>query len=201
MADITSIVTARELSELAKVRIPKRFWYSGFDNFAPRHPSQRAALAAVKSWLTLARKGQGPMMALVGAQGTGKSHLLYSAAHELLAPGVRGGVFVRRWYAFADELRYGRTVTTEAGGRLREAAEIRRDWWAAAVCLIDEVRATSGTSFDDSELARFACHAYDEERAVLITTNVNPLADVIGAAAASRFVQVVVEGPDARQVA
>ena len=65
--------------------------------------------------------------------------------------------------------------------------------------LLDEVRPTSATSFDDTELVKLAALAYDERVAVLLTTNVNPLADVMGPAAASRFVQVVVSGPDHRQ--
>jgi hypothetical protein len=34
---------------------------------------------------------------------------------------------------------------------------------------------------------------------MLITTNVSPLADVMGPPAASRFTQVTVDGPDRRQ--
>lgn len=184
----------RILSDLAKARIPRRFWQASFDGYRPATASQAAALHAVQAWLRTL--DQGPMLALVGAQGTGKSHLLYSAAHELIEH--RKPCWVRQWYTFVDELRYGRTIATEAGSRTKEPYEVRADWWEAPVVLLDEVRATSGTNFDDTELARYACHAYDQQRAVLITTNVHPLEDVLGPAAASRFTVIVVDGPDAR---
>jgi energy-coupling factor transporter ATP-binding protein EcfA2 len=188
--------------------IPPRFRAATFANFETRHPSQRAALTAVEAWLL--RLDDGPMLALVGKQGAGKSHLLYSAARHLIErvdgmdpkDRMRAGAkypFVAPWYSLSDDLRYGRSEQTEAGSRQRDPAEIRANWWGRKVVLLDEVRATSGTAFDDTELAKFACHAYDQRIAVLITTNVNPLADVMGPAAASRFRQVVVDGPDARQ--
>lgn len=195
---------------MRSVMIPKRFRDVSFDSFRAETPSQGQALAAVRAWL--ANQGSGPMLALVGKQGTGKSHLLYSAAGllidalEVMDPKERSQKrlaypFVNAWYTLADQLRYGTTGVTEGGSRSFEASEIRRKLWDRPSVLIDEVRPTSGTGFDDTELAKFACHAYDNRIAVLITTNYNPLASVLGDAAASRFTQVVIDGPDARQAA
>jgi chloramphenicol O-acetyltransferase len=80
-----------------------------------------------------------------------------------------------------------------------EAYEVRALLWKQKVVLIDEVRPTASTAFDDTELAKWMCHAYDAKYAVFITTNVNPLADVLGPPAASRFTQIVIDGPDRRQ--
>lgn len=144
------------------------------------------------------------MLALVGKQGTGKSHLLYGAVRELYAgkpedpkevvvSGWRGP-YVAPWYRLADQLRYGK------GGNdtVKDAAGERQRLWDARVVMLDEVRPTSGTNFDDTELAKFACHAYDNRVAVLLTSNVNPLSQVMGDAAASRFTTVVIDGPDWR---
>lgn len=193
-----SIVPLRPLSDLAKARIPKRFWAATFDTYEPKTDSQRAGARAARWWLDKGRH-EGGMLALIGKQGTGKSHLLYAVAHEILAK--QGAAFIRPWYAFADELRFGISVSTEGGYREKKPGEVRADWWGAPVVLLDEVRATAGTSFDDTELARYACHAYDHGKAVLMTTNVHPLANVLGDAAASRFRQVVIDGPDHRQAA
>ena len=65
--------------------------------------------------------------------------------------------------------------------------------------MIDEVRPTAGTDFDDTELAKIVCRAWDNGRALLITTNVSPLAAVLGPAVASRFTQITITGPDHRQ--
>lgn len=188
--------------------IPRRFEHASFQSFEPVTASQRAAAIAVRQWL--ADLEHGPMLALVGSQGAGKSHLLYAAARELYTSLDRMDAkeraerrtvypFVAPWYQLADQLRYGRTIQTEGGSREQAPAEVRAALWGRPVVLLDEVRRTSGTDFDDSELAKFACHAYDQRIAVLLTTNVHPLADVMGPAAASRFAQVVIEGPDARQ--
>lgn len=191
--------------------IPARFSQATFDGFQPATKSQHQALAAVESWLQLLNDG--PMLALVGKQGTGKSHLLYSAARQLNDYHASIDIkerqrlklqwpFVAAWYRLSDELRWGMTGKTSEGvSRNFSSREIRESWWGRKVVLLDEVRPTSGTGFDDTELAKFACHAYDNRIAVLITTNWNPLSDVMGKPAASRFTQIVIDGPDARQVA
>lgn len=189
---------------------PKRFEHAALENFRVITPSQGEAIAAVRAWLQSIEAG--PMLALIGTQGAGKSHLLYSALRAIrtqvdtMDPKERaqsGAVYpyVAPWYRLADHLRYGAAVTTEAGTRQRDAHEVRSELWSRKIVLLDEVRRTSGTDFDDSELAKFACHAYDNRIAVLLTTNVNPLTEVMGPAAASRFTQVVIDGPDARQAA
>lgn len=190
--------------------IPPRFDGASFDTFRPKSASQVAAFTAVQEWANAANTQRGLMLALVGKQGTGKSHLLYSAFRQLRdvldrmdqKERVQKKIkypFVAPWYSLADRLRYGMSVETEGGVRERSGAEVRSLLWESRIVLIDEVRPTAGTSFDDTELAKFACHAYDSRVAVLITTNWNPLSEVMGPAAASRFTQVVIDGPDHRQ--
>lgn len=176
--------------------IPPRFRDVNFNTFEVRTPSQGVAARAILEWGHAI--ADGPMLALIGKQGTGKSHLFYSAVDWLVRfwsgcdEKTRGAApFVAPWYRLADELRYG--------GRGMDPAAVRAELWSRRVVMLDEVRPTSGTDFDESELAKFACHAYDNRISVLITTNTNPLDRVMGEAAASRFVQVIVDGPDARQ--
>lgn len=180
---------------------PPRFTDATFDGFEILTASQRSALSAVRGWIDAVRKGEGPMLALIGVQGTGKSHLLYAALHELCRDLPRGTPmpYAAPWYRLVDELRWGRAVQTEAGSRELSAAQVRADLWSRPVVMLDEVRRTSSTEFDDTELVKFACHAYDSRRAVLVTTNWNPLEGVMGPAAASRFRQVVINAPDYRQ--
>lgn len=181
---------------------PPRFHGVTFESYAPHTDSQKQAAVAVWSWVENAVSGKGAMLALVGKQGTGKSHLLYAALREILINRYRPNAaapFVAPWYRLSDELRYGRSARTENGTRQLEPAEVRAGMWERSIVMLDEIRPTSGTSFDDTELAKFACHAYDNRIAVLVTTNWNPLHTVMGDAAASRFAQVVIDGPDARQ--
>jgi DNA replication protein DnaC len=136
------------------------------------------------------------MLALIGPPGTGKSHLLYAAAQKLDGMGVR--VLARRWDLLSADLRYGGPAPFSPTHRL-EPHELRAKVLAQSVLLFDEVRPTSGTAFDDTELAKIVGNAWDQEGAVLITTNVNPLRDVLGDAPASRFRQVILTGRDHRQ--
>lgn len=176
--------------------IPPRFSRATFDGFRPITDSQRAALAKAKEWVERAVAGKPAMLALVGETGTGKSHLLYAAARLVLSAGHLA--YVRPWYRLADELRYG-ALSPFPPHMFLEAHEIRAQLFAKRIVILDEIRPTANTAFDDTELAKFACHAYDANLAVCVTTNVNPLADVMGPPAASRFTQVIIEGPDHRQ--
>lgn len=190
------------MSDMLLRMTPPRFHGVTFENYVPHTPSQIQAAQAVWAWVESAVAGKGPMLALVGKQGTGKSHLLYSALGEILTNRPRPGgaaPYVAPWYRLSDELRYGRSARTENGTRQLEPVEVRAGMWERRISMLDEIRPTSGTNFDDTELAKFACHAYDNRIAVLVTTNWNPLHTVMGEAAASRFAQVVIDGPDARQ--
>lgn len=181
--------------------VPARFAAASFDTYQAATQSQRTALAAVERWVQHAKNRTGVMLALIGPTGVGKSHLLYAAANALLSGGY--GTYARGWYRLADELRYGgeSPMALNRDGRPfpLEASEVRGLLWKQKIVLLDEVRPTASTAFDDTELAKFACHAYDAKLSVLITTNVHPLSDVMGPPAASRFTQLVVDGQDRRQ--
>lgn len=176
--------------------VPPRFAGVTFDSYEPRTRGQEAALKAAKFWTERAMKGECAMLALIGPQGTGKSHLLYAAANTLLAANRR--CYGRPWYRLADELRYG-GESPYVPGKEVEASDVRRLLWKQKIVLLDEVRPTASTAFDDTELAKFACWAYDSKLAVFITSNVSPLSDVMGPPAASRFTQRIIDGPDQRQ--
>src|SRR6185312_4879027 len=107
--------------------VPERFRGITFDSYEPATRSQEAALNAAKFWAERASAGEGCMLALIGPQGTGKSHLLYAAANVVLDSGKR--LYARPWYRLADELRYGgkHPVTS----RDLEAHEVRRALWDA----------------------------------------------------------------------
>jgi hypothetical protein len=174
--------------------IPKRHRMSTLRDYRPATESQSQARQEVAQWIRHVGDEIPSMVALIGSTGTGKSHLLYAAARALLAAGHRP--YVRAWYELADVLRYGgRSAYSRT---MLEPQEARAQLHEATIVLLDEVRPTAGTQFDDMELTKAACAWYDRAVPVLITTNVSPLADVLGPAGASRFLQLVVTGPDYR---
>jgi len=157
--------------------------------------SQQVAFDAVTDWCRRVTAGEPAMLALVGATGVGKSHLLYAATYALYRRNVR--VYAQPWYRLADALRYGGR-SAWGTNKLLEASEVRDEVMGERVICLDDVRPTSGTAFDDTELGKIILDAWDRESAMLITTNSSPLTTVISPPLASRFVQVVMTGPDRR---
>lgn len=185
--------------------VPKRFASATLDNYVAETESERYALRAIRRWVEVVVAGGGPMVAIIGPQGTGKSHLMYGAYWALYAGDGKWDTAPRKpprpscfsWYRLADELRWG--GTNPYNGAKLESHEVRDRLWGAKIIMLDEVRPTANTNFDDTELAKVACHCYDAEIPMLLTTNVAPLADVLGGPAASRFTQIIVTGRDRRQ--
>lgn len=176
--------------------IPRRFERATFDNFQTRHPSQEVALGKAKEWVeaAVAEPQVGPMLALVGKKGRGKSHLLW-AAHRALVERLaeeraRWRPMARSWYDLAQ--------------RLERRAEGRAEAWShvkgVRCLLLDEVRPIQVGSKEapDRDLTGLVMHGYDNLVAMFVTTN-RKLDEVVGEAAASRFTTIVVDGPNWRE--
>lgn len=168
--------------DVKRPRIPDRFLNARFKNFRRENPAQEAGYQAAADFCMKVAENTPSMLALIGPPGVGKSHLLYSAAHVLYHRGLT--VYANPWYKLADELRWGRPGW--------EARDVLDELYQQKIVLIDEVRPTANTAFDDTALAKFACHAYDNNVSVIITTNVNPLDLVMGPAAADRFTKIII---------
>lgn len=176
--------------------IPPRHRDDTLESFQPLTDSQADALRATRDWVASVQAGEGGALALIGSVGSGKSHLLYAAVRALNEAGIHAAA--GGWYDLADLLRqakYGHDEdVTEA--RLRKARLL-----GAAALGIDEIRPTSGTDYDTTELSQLMTRAYRERQGVIVTSNYadEKLARIVGLAASSRLTQVVVKGPDLRK--
>lgn len=185
--------------------IPKRFAGVTFDQFDPGRQkgavdrkSCDIALRAARLFVQRYHEQKPVMLALIGGEGLGKSHLLYAAAQTLIARGEK--VYARPWHLLADELRYGGDHPYSPALPPIEAYEARRLMWTSArAVFLDEIGRTSATEFDPTELHKFSAWAYDEHLSVMLTSNVEPLSDVMGPFAASRYTQLILTGDDQRQ--
>lgn len=187
---MTEIAADLKPAKTGEARFPRRFDAVTLAGFQPTHAKQKRALAVVHRWVEKAVAKDGEILCLVGPAGCGKSHLLYGAARELAGKGL--DVECRSWYTLADELRYG-------DGRL-EAHQVRRRVFGECALMLDEVRPTASTDFDDTELTKIVCHAWDNKRPLLLTTNIWPLNALVGPQVISRVTSVIVEGDDMRKV-
>lgn len=166
------------------------------ESFRPITPSQKAALDATRDWIESVKRGEGGALALIGGVGTGKSHLLYAAVKELNLGGWH--VAASGWHDLADLLRRAK----HSGSEDYDGACMQRSRILGAKAIaLDEIRPTSGSEFDTTELSQLMTRAYRECQGIMVTTNFadNALVEIIGMAAASRLTQVKVVGPDMRQ--
>lgn len=176
--------------------VPPRHWHDTLDSFRPVTESQRNALEATRVWVESIKAGDGGALALLGEVGSGKSHLMYAAVRELNEAGIHAAA--GGWYDLADLFRQAKfghdEDVTEA--RLRKARYLN-----SAALAIDEIRPTSGTDYDTTELSQLMTRAYRERQGVIVTSNYadEKLSRIVGLAASSRLTQVVIKGPDMRQ--
>lgn len=166
-----------------------QFSGTSFANYRDRTASQHSARLAVQQWVAEADAWHGTQVALLGPHGVGKSHLLYAAA-AMLHRELHRRVYCAPWAELADELSDGSSVSHR---RMLALIDAR-------IVLVDEVNAMPSPRALDA-MVRITSHCWDERIPLPITSNAYPLADLIGAPAASRFAQCVVAGPDGRAVA
>lgn len=176
--------------------IPPRHTNDTFESFRPITPSQRTALEATKEWVASVLRKEGGALALLGDVGTGKSHLMYAAIRALNEADVHAAAW--GWYDLANWLREAKynpdpEVQTEAAAK-------RERLFASKAFGIDEIRPTSGTEFDITELSQLMTRAYARCQGVIVTSNAadRQLTEIIGRAASSRLTQVKIVGPDLR---
>ena len=176
--------------------IPPRHWGDTLENFKPVTDSQRAALDATRQWVDATVAGEGAALALVGGVGCGKSHLMYAAIRAVNEAGVHAAAY--GWAELADVLRAAKYVHDVE--EYTEAKARRDRLYAAKSFGIDEIRPTSGSDFDGTELAQIMTRAYRNCQGVIVTSNYadSKLAGIIGLAAQSRLTQLTVVGPNLR---
>ena len=166
--------------------VPERYRDARWSTWEPKCDAIETARKAVELWVRTVAEGKHVMLALVGPKGTGKSHMLACAAHQLYEEHrIRAGFF--EWFLVADQLR-----------DIDTAAKVRERLREARPLILDECRPTSNTDFDAIELAKITMYAYSHMQSVLIATNWASLEELMGEPAADRYTIVPVIGPSAR---
>lgn len=174
--------------------IPARFKNRRLHTYRPRTKSQQSALDAVRH-LT---RGKLRALALLGAVGTGKTHLSVAA----VAAAIRHPV-TARWWTAADLFRQWRATFK------READTSEADFLEAIdqteLLVIDEIGPTRLTDWESGALTEIVDRRYREDQSILITSNCASLADALGDRAADRFAEfgiaIVLDGASYRQQA
>lgn len=176
--------------------VPPRHVNDTFETYKAQTNSQRNALQAAREWVESVKRGDGGALALIGGVGTGKSHLLYAAVRAVNEAGIHCAA--AGWYDLADLFRLAKFGHDED---VTEARIKKSRILGAAALAIDEIRPTSGTEYDTTELSQLMTRAYREKQGVFVTSNYadEKLSKIVGMAATSRLTQITVVGPDMRQ--
>jgi DNA replication protein DnaC len=138
---------------------------------------------------------RGPSLLLVGATGTGKTHLAYGAVRALLTSGVNCRAIVTTAADLYARLRPRHGVDPEA-----EFERVAR----ARVLVVDDLGAAKGSEWTEEINYRLVNHRYEHETPTLFTSNVPPknLAVALGERVSSRLIEmtttVVLKGADRR---
>ena len=166
--------------------VPGRYRAARWATWQRKGKSVEAARKVVERWIADVADDRPSMVALIGPQGTSKSHLLACATWEILEVHEIRPDF-HEWYVTVEQLR-----------DLDTAKATRNALRKSKILVLDEARPTSSTDFDAMELAKIAMHAYAHEQSVLLATNWSSLSDLMGGPAADRFTVVAIAGPSAR---
>jgi len=151
---------------LRAARIPKRYAHCDFDRFYPQpgNKSQERALREVREWVELwpaVRHG----LLFLGNPGTGKTHLAVAISREL----VRAK---RAHVTFYEQRELLKTLqgTFETGAEIRES-EVLGGIQQAEVLVLDDLGAGRTTAWAKDVLHDIIAHRYNEEKLLLITSN------------------------------
>ena len=122
--------------------------------------------------------------------------MLYAAVRAVNEAGITCAA--AGWYDLADVFRQAKFGHDED---VTEARVKKSRILGSSALGIDEIRPTSGTEYDTTELSQLMTRAYREKQGVFVTSNYadEKLAGIVGLAATSRLTQVTVVGPDRRK--
>lgn len=163
---------------LRAARIPRRYDHCTLDSFELHHPSHAEAAAIVRDWFEL-WPAAGHGLFLLGRPGRGKTHLAVAVARALIEQKGATVVFVEQ-----RDLLKSLQGTFEEGAETRQS-EVLRPVLEADLTVLDDLGAGRTTAWARDVLHDLIVHRYNNDRPLVMTSNLEIGEEQRGAAASS----------------
>ena len=169
------VIGERDRALYAQLGIPLRFQDKGFNNYRADGPNQQKALATCRSYAHEFpdRLKDGVCLIMVGAPGTGKTHLAFSILRYVSTKAaVEGGEHYQAIYTTVMDL-FKRVKSTYS----RDASETERDairsFTEAHLLILDEVGVQHGSETELSIMFEVIDKRYQEMKPTIVVGNLS----------------------------
>lgn len=176
---------AVKMERYKKSGVPARYIRESLETFKIKTESQRTAAAAVTDFIKSVKADKPMILVLLGAVGTGKTHLCCAAIREI------GGKYMTA-AEMVEEIRHAKSFDAKASEK-----QIIEKYASARVSVMDEIGRGINAAEEKYMLYSYINAVYNMGGSAIFTSNFNKsdFINYIGAAATDRLVEngVIIE--------
>lgn len=177
-ADAEAAAAAKQI-RYEKSGVPRRYWHESLDTYKLTNENQRKAAAAVADLINKIKAGKKHILVLLGAVGTGKTHLCCAAIREI------GGQYMTA-PDLVEEIRHAKAFNAEATEK-----QIIERYVNNKISVLDEVGRGINATDEKYMIYLYINELYNTNGSAIITSNFNKkdFLEYVGAAVADRLVE------------
>lgn len=169
----------RAKKERYQRQVPKRYWSESIDTYKTDTEERRKAKAKVESFIQAVKCGKFQTLILLGAVGTGKTHLACGILYEC------GGLY-RLASAIVEEIRRAKSFSAR-----ETEAEILDGYGRSSLFVLDEIGRSSDVAMEQYVSYQLINEFYNLQKSMVLISNHNKkdFLNYVGIAAADRLTE------------